>query len=575
MTSLLDLLIVYIWLRHLPALSSAAEGGTSELGLAWLRTQSVGLRLLGALIVFSLPWLVCSSLPTRLFTNQAVHQHSVLSTVLATVGQATLALPELLLPIALAKAFLAVPIADAPDAARPRRRQWPIVMQIQLIVLSGMVAIPTLVWLGLFLWNCFDEPLLPATRLALQHPQRPSGAPKANGYVWLVALDSRRADPVNAAQQWLDAQFRLVAKAPLESETVLDAERTRLLNPISVETLKKISCRPWFACLMDYDQMRQQRMAEEVANSDRDGLLRHYEAMLNAPDYVEDLAPSILDILPNRMNLIAAQFVYNQRLIYQLDDGDLSGALNNWARQQRFLLRAGEHTESMPNWLGWTDAVAIGQSVLIEMMVRHPEIRDQARNVALPLLTDDDARRVAGRLGHTAVNELWMGEPVFRGGALGKVWHHVFFEPPLDSNDGYAQLLRPPVQVNASLNLEHRAILNALSKNHVPLEGIIPPPDVEISKLCPLDALKSPSLFDNPGGKVLVCSYDLSHNLEHWQKGADQFLIMTGRIRAALEGDTTPDQWRALQADVIKAIPDHKEKAKMAPTSATRPKQSN
>ena len=393
-----------------------------------------------------------------------------------------------------------------PATTPQRPRHWLRRLRISAgIALLGLLAL-LIVTIAI---NRTDEALEPATLAWLKY-QSPTAADAQNGYLALLALDARAADPLAAAAAVLREERAIFAatRATQQQAGPHYADiRTRLLQPAETR-IPLDDCKD--KC-HDYILAHAEKMTQ-LANKHA-GLLARYRAMLDFPAYAEDIPRDPRALYPNHGLAYSLGLLYLQSVVSAIEHGDAQAAYQAWARHQRFWNMAAAGSVTLRDTMRAIAQLERNQALLSDMLKAYPNSIAMARQHALPLLAAEP--QLASLVARSMVAEFQMQAYVLTDMLAHSSLFATADEAPADIRDRLALLF---YQRNASLNLLQRLHQRDLSLNGLALAGdmLQKDPGMQDDTAC----TRNPDIhmLANPLGKMLLCrenAYDLSRYHAH------------------------------------------------------------
>ncbi len=357
--------------------------------------------------------------------------------------------------------------------------------------------------------NRFDEPIERSTQAWLDAPVRTVPEAK-NGYLALLALDAKAADPLAGAAAWVRDEHVIFAESRKSRQNTTvryKASRQKLLNPSGKQiavTNCKVDCYKYF---LAHGALMQKQFA---SNAD---LMTRYSSMLDFPAYAEDVPRDPEAFYPNYSMASGLGMLYLAKVVHTLQQGDAETAYKDWARHQRFWQVAAAGSTSLLGFLQATAQLERSQALLSSLLADSPRSLAAARRHALPVL---DVRPNLPQLAaRSMVTEFQMQAYVFTD----LLYHSSLFgigddQPRLV--DGIALYFYQP---NASVNLLHRLHQNDLTKNGAKLDGKLAADTVYASADATCAFKFDRHILSNPLGKMFMCNVD-SFDLQRYHQRA-------------------------------------------------------
>lgn len=371
--------------------------------------------------------------------------------------------------------------------------------------------------------NRTDEALEPATLAWLKY-QSPTAADAQNGYLALLALDARAADPLAAAAAVLREERAIFAatRASQQQAGPHYADiRARLLQPAETR-IPLDDCRD--KCL-DYILTHAEKMTQLA--SKHAGLLASYRAMLDFPAYAEDIPRDPRALYPNHGLAYSLGLLYLQSVVSAIQHGDAQAAYRAWAHHQRFWNMAAAGSVTLRDTMRAIAQLERNQALLSDLLKTYPNSIAMARQHALPLLAAEP--QLASLVARSMVAEFQMQAYVLTDMLARSSLFVTADEAPADIRDRLALLF---YQRNASLNLLQRLHQRDLSLNGLALAGDTPNPGMQDDAVC----TRKPDMhiLANPLGKMFLCregAYDLSRYHAH----AARVDARSGELQSAMQ----------------------------------------
>lgn len=374
-----------------------------------------------------------------------------------------------------------------------------------LLLIMGIILLAAIVLLvgSVVVNRYFDAPIAPRTQAWLDYPA-PSAPDGRNGYLALMALDSRATQPMQAAAQTLQA-YRQVFATPYEQRANRKAPyagiEERLLQPTGLTLDGLPHCKDdCYAQITNQPELFRQQAQQYAA------ALARYEAMLVYPDFAETIPMDLTVPLPRYHLAQQLGLLYLAQAVRVLDNGDAATAYRDWAQRQRFWQQACAGSVSLINTMMAVAELNRGHQILQGMLSSHPESMAIASQYILPVMAKRPA--LIDTLSRSLVHEFQM--------AAHLITHQLAGRDLLDTGEtesdqtaglpggwkGIASRLM--MQPNATLNLFQQAYEGKMARMGLKLDGQTLSPHPELDELCqqpPMKLATSP----NPVGKILVC----------------------------------------------------------------------
>lgn len=347
--------------------------------------------------------------------------------------------------------------------------------------------------------NRFDEPLERSTQAWLDFPVRAASPEPNNGYLALLALDARAANPIAAAGEVARAQHVIFADAQKSHQDTVRRYRelrARLLNPTGARIPLVADCKDDCPAYVLSHAMRLEKLSRDHAD-----LLQRYSKMLDFPAYAEDIPIDPAKLPPNYGLAGQLGLMHLGNAAIALERGDAQMAYREWARHQRFWEMAAAGSLSLIDLMSAVDQIERGQTMLSHMLASHPDSAALARRHALPVLAE--RLRVMPLIARSRVYEFQMQAYVFTDLIFHISLNTVEEGRPTGLIDRLALLF---YQRNASVNLLHRLHQSDMSRNGVELEAKIPPDDADAQIDQPCESNPNRRMLLNPIGKLLLCT---------------------------------------------------------------------
>ena len=375
----------------------------------------------------------------------------------------------------------------------------PLLLIVGIILLAAFVLLIVSVVVNRY----FDAPITPQTQAWLDYPS-PNAPDARNGYLALVALDSRADQPIQAAAQALQA-YRQVFATPYEQRTNRKAPyagiEERLLKPAELTFDALPHCKDdCYAQIVAQPELFRQQAKEHTA------LLERYKAMLAYPEFAETIPLDLNVPLPRYSPARQLGLLYLAQAVQTLDSGDAATAYQDWARRQQFWQRAGAGSVSLINTLIAVAELERGHQILQGMLHSHPESVAIASQYILPVISKRPS--LIDTLSRSIVHEFQMAAHLVTHQLAGRD----LLDTSEDESDQAAGLpggwkgaaSRLMMQPNATINLFQQAYEGKMARSGLKLDGQTLSPHAELDELCqqpPMKLVTAP----NPVGKILVC----------------------------------------------------------------------
>jgi hypothetical protein len=389
----------------------------------------------------------------------------------------------------------------------PRFRHWLSCLTktggILLLVLAAVITLP-------FAINCFDEPLDQSTQVWLDYPGLTAPEPQ-NGYLALMALDARPAQPVATAAAVVRAHHAILADASKSHQETLPRYRAihaQLLDPISTYMPSLADCKDdCHAYLLAHPGLI------EKLSSLHAGMIGRYDSMLDYPAYAEDI-PLDPDALPPNYGLAyKIGLLHMGKMAFALQKGDAQTAYKEWARHHRFWQMAVAGSITLKGFRKVLSQLERSQALLSHMLAAHPESAAHARRHALPVLASRP--QLAPVFARSLVHEFQIHAYILTHRiAQYSPWQIVTLgmldEYPEGPLHRLALLFYQP---NATMNLLHGVHQNSMAQNNVTLDGDAMEEIAEVTDACADKWIRD--LLINPTGRRIVCAAWVDYPPDH------------------------------------------------------------